>query len=340
MTRFVSILVFAFACSQSTEPPIDPIDPIDPVNPVDPVTSVSDPLTRCFLDGGELVLRHEVDNDDVTEHGEVISFATQGERLAVGSADGTLKLWTLDGFLGTLSSGELLYGAELAATPSLDLTFVGDEVFGGDARGLVTAWAVPESGDTFTGAFRVVGGTDPDVAIVAVAVDGEWLAHAEAREGGAVRLRRLDGSTVIGPLEVSMENVLDLAFVDDALFVAGDALVRVDAEGRVDTRADVEAHELAGRGQTLATVDGARVRLFDTELNERWTGASEAFSVALSPDAGVVFLLDAESLEVRAADDGRVLTRRTLDAGVVVRSDAASVFTASRDGFVRAFGCE
>lgn len=344
-----SIVLFA-ACSLATEPappamptPVSPTVEVHvPLSPIAPNLTVQSTLSRCLLDGGELVLRHAVDNDDVAEHGAVISFAASDERLAVGAADGTLKLWTLDGFLGTLSAGELLYGAELAATPALDLVFLGDEVVGGDARGLVTAWRVPSPDELFFGDFRVLGGTDPDVAIVSVAVDarGEWLAHAEAREGGAVRLRALDGTTVVGPIDTAMEVVSDLAFDGEALFVGGDGLARFDLEGTEVARVAYLTSELDARGGVVASVGDGNVGLFDAALNLRWKVGSDAISIALASDSLVVLTLSAERLEVRASEDGRLLADTEVPNGVLVRSDAGAVLTASEDGWVRAFGCE
>ena len=47
-----------------------------------------------------------------------------------------------------------------------------------------------------------------------------------------------------------------------------------------------------------------------------------------------------ERLEARASEDGCLLADTEVPHGVLVRSDAGVVLTASEDGWLRAFGCE
>lgn len=318
-------------------------------------------LESCLLSGGALTLRNAVDNDDVTEHGDVVSFAVSGERLAVGTVDGTIKLWTLDGFLATLSSGALVYGPELATTEARDLAFLGEEVVSGDARGLVSAFRT-------SGEFRILGGTTPDYSIVAVAIaagvdaSSARLAHADTSTGGNVLIRQVDGDGVVGPLATGLESISDLHFLaDGTLLVAGaggaaGSLARYDATGaRIATVDDADAvRALDAAGGVVAAIAPGRLDLYDEDLVLRARiveGVTSPLSVALSAHGHIAFTIvdygsspdrwDNVTLVAWSTATGEALASVAVPAAVLVDTspDADAAFVAARDGWLRAYGC-
>src|SRR5689334_3102239 len=88
-------------------------------DPADPPGGAATGLEACVLGGGHLVEVDSVENDDVTDHGDLVAFAaSSSDVLAAAGADGTVKLWSLDeGLLGVVDSSALLYGAEIPAAP-------------------------------------------------------------------------------------------------------------------------------------------------------------------------------------------------------------------------------
>ncbi|MBK8170561.1 MAG: hypothetical protein IPK60_09480 [Sandaracinaceae bacterium] len=175
-------------------------------------------LETCLAAGGGLIEVDRVNNNDTTAHGSVTAFASSpGGILGVASADGVVKFWTLEGMVSSASHSLFSYGPELPAAPGTDLAFDGDELFLADVGGLVTKWYVD-------GRSRIVGGTSPGIAIVAVAVDHPRgrIAHAEDVVGGRIMLRGVgEDTTVLGPLETQAYEVSDLAFFDDGRLVIG-----------------------------------------------------------------------------------------------------------------------
>lgn len=352
----VAMLVALLAlggCARSVEPSVEV--------PPDVVPGTSSLLESCLLGGGEFTLRHEVNNNDTSPHGDVVSFTVSGERLAVGSADGTIKLWTLDGFVATLASGALTYGPELATTEPRDLTFLGEEIVSGDARGLVTAFQT-------SGELRVLGGTTPDYSIVAVAIGpavgtgSVRLAHADTSVGGNVLIREVDGDAVVGPLATGLELITDLHFLTDGtLLAAGEggpsgSLARYDATGaRIAASDDTDAiGEFDAAGGVVAAITPSSLDLYDEDLVRRARivdGVTSPRSVALSTRGRVAFAIvdygssverwDSVTLVAFDTATGAVLAG--IDAPAALRIDttpeADVAFVAARDGWVRAYGC-
>ena len=106
--RTALLLLALTGCAAAHEVPDDPDHPdYEPVGGVDVVVPpIADPISleTCLDDGGALTLVASVDNDDVTEHGDINTLAVAGDgRIAVAASDGTIKLWTIEeGFLGQL----------------------------------------------------------------------------------------------------------------------------------------------------------------------------------------------------------------------------------------------
>lgn len=343
--------VLLCACSLAHGTPDDPDpDPIDVVliPPPSAPPRVPVALERCFADGGRLALAAAVDNDDVTDHGDLLTMAVDPEgRVAVAAADGTIKLWTMHGFLGTLSPGLLLYGAELAATETTDMLFLGERVVAADTRGLVSAWSLD-------GGFDVLGGSDEGITAVAMDPTQRWLAHADV--GGRVIVRSMGDVVVHGPLATELVRVRDLAYrADGSLLIAGraagpalelrDAADPAHVRGRFGVEGDGELVELATDGDRVAIAGDTLLGVLDQTLEPSWMidAADHApIGVAMSPGGALVFSAGADgSLRAHDAGDGAALDQIDVVDPVVVRVDprGRAVLVGSRDGAVRAFEC-
>ncbi|MBX3275530.1 MAG: hypothetical protein KF729_35045 [Sandaracinaceae bacterium] len=352
----LAALVLALtACASSHDaPPLEP-EPLTVVTVASPpeLPPVMTSLESCLLAGGALVEAGAVHNDDTRPHGAIWSLAVAADRrIAVAADDGSIKLWTLDGFLGELEPGAFLYGAEVEGAQVPALAFLDDMVIAGDVRGVVSAWQE----DGFP---RIVGGTDPDVRIVAVAVEPtrRWVAHADETEGGRVMVRGLSDPVTFGPLPTTLDEVSGLAFADGGLLVAGsvagrpalerfalDAPERVAAQLAPSAAMPVAAIAASRGGETVAFVTADAVGAADAALGERWlaAGALVPVSVDVTAMGGAVLAADAGGwLRAFAGADGRPLARVSVAAPVAVRVDTAGdlAIVASEDGWIRAFAC-
>jgi WD40 repeat protein len=366
-TARVAAFLLLTACASVHEPidPMEPVDPVDPESPYDPepigpihgtVPAPRTALEACLIGGGSLVEVATVNNDDVTEHGDLTALAVDADgRLAVAGADGTIKLWTIeDGFLGQINTGMIAYGAELAGTPSTELSFFEGRIVAGDVRGLVTSWTVE-------GDMQVLGGVEPDFSIRAVAIDRQrgFVAHADERETGHVFVRALDGSSVVGPLDSELHVVNDLAFMNDgALVVAGRAWgdraaleIRDGASPRVvlgsyDTRITGDVAEVAPCGDRIAFAGPTSLGVIDRELNTIWSrGEIDHAPVGVAMTAAGQFVLTAGadgSLRVHTADEGLEVDAVDVADPVILRAEPTgrAVFVGSRDGLVHVFECQ
>lgn len=310
-------------------------------------------LEGCLFEGGELFEVASVDNNDVREHGPLWTLAISPDRrIAVASEDGTIKLWTLDGFVGELDPGAFVYGVEVDGAQVADLAFHGEQVVAGDMRGVVSAW-----GD---GSPSIIGGTAPDVAITAVAVHeaSGRVAHADEQRFGNVMIRGTSDGTLEGPLETELVSVLDLAFVGDQLLLVGQgaspALELRDAEDptRVVARFETELSfnpllevAVSGGAETIAFVSPELVGVVDETLAPRWmarAGSHVPVSVSVADTGRAVFSAGAEgTLRAWSGVDGAALAEVEVDEPVVVRVDPAAdlVVVGSRDGILHAFAC-
>jgi len=356
--RTASLLLLASALAFGCATHHDVADPDAPpvVTVVDPVTSADFPPTMtsfesCLVGGGALVEVASVDNDDTREHGALWTFAVAGDRrIAVAAEDGSIKLWTLDGFVEELDPGAFLYGAEVDGAQVADLAFLDGAIVAGDVRGVVSAWS--------EGFPRIVGGTDPDISIVAVAVDPEraWVAHADAQAGGNVMVRAMNDPVTIGPLATELVDVTDLAFVNGRLVVAGDRGLElhdrdeplaVVARSTFDHAvAGVTEVAASGGGELIAFVSADAVGAVDGDLATRWVtatvGAHVPRSVAVAETGRTVFTVGAEgTLRAWAGADGAPLAQVDVADPVAVRLDhtAGLAVVGSQDGVLRAFAC-
>jgi len=341
-------------------PVVDGSTPIgsDAAAPPDGGTAVASALEDCLDEGGHLVTVDTVNNNDVEDHGAISAFAVSPDRtIAAAGTDGTIKFWTLDALVGTVRSAELLYGAEIDAAEASDMQFIGDHVAAGDLQGLVAEWGAD-------GFMRVLGGTDPDTPIVAVAIDAarRFLAHADNRAGGHVMVRAMDGTSVTGPLDTSFALVTDLAFLPSgALLVAGRSaagaplvelraasdFARVETHfertGAVGTFSEIAA---SADGSRIAAASGDEIALLDGALGSPVV-ADVAGHGALSVSIGATgrYVLSAGTdgtLRALAAGDGHEAARADVIDPISVRIDPRGelVFVATRGALIHAFACE
>ena len=357
--RFASLLASCFtlaACASAHrtapptgEPPEDdggstPVVDVDAGEPAESdggevIVPLSSPLEACLDSGGHLVIADTVDNNDTTDHGAIAAFAASATgTLAAAGTDGTIKFWTLDGGLvGTVNNAELLYGPELPGVEAADMQFMDDErVVAGDVQGIVSAWGAD-------GFMQILGGVDPGIGIVAVALDGARtrLAHADVRSGGSLTVRALDGSSVVGPIETSMLSVHDLVFLPSGeLLVAGadasgvgvvelrDAAdpARVIAPYRSAASAAFAEVAASADGRRIAAAGGAEVALFDAALGApraALVAAHGARTVAVTPGGRFVLTGGTDgTLRALAGDDGHEVTSIAIADPIAVRIDA------------------
>ena len=218
-------------------------------------------MAQCLEAGGSLRIIHTIDNNDTRDHGPILTFDVSRERqIAVSTEDATLKFWTLDAFQGETGLAQLTYGPEVTAT-SIALDFWDELAVAGDSQGVIAGWS-PE-----VGMEAVLGGTEPGVALVALAVDDErgLLAQADAAGGLIVRpLPGFEGETA----QLEGVHVADLAWADGVLFIATSSGIEARDGGlnliaqvaTADPQLDVHADG------DVVVAGGAQVRVFDSSL--------------------------------------------------------------------------
>lgn len=340
-------------CSTSHPEPDAPPDPqptwVTPSVVVLPGTVAAPPrgLDVCLGEGGELVEVGSVDNNDQHDHGALLTFGiSPGGVLAAAGADGTLKFWTLGSeLIATADGSALTYGSETGAVPITDLAFDEDLALAGDVRGLVQGFGAD-------GTFQVLGGTTPDVPIVAVAFDAPTrrLAHAQAGDVVPIVVRGPDGSIEITE---TIDDLRDLAFgpggellVGGARAAGGAVEVRDALDARIvravlTTGSAVAELAVAREGERAAAVSADALLVLEDGAIAREV-AGGASSVDLTPSGDVALTVGADGvLRARATDDGRELAQVSVDAPLQVRVDATGqrVIVGSTDAILHVFAC-
>ncbi len=364
-TRFILVALLALAvfpgCSVSHVDPIE-VDPTPVPTLVETGTSVrplrpgvAAPLLEdCLATGGELVEIASVDNDDQHDHGTLLTFGVSpAGLLAAAGEDGTLKFWTLDARLvGTIDGSLLTYGAEVGASPITDIAFMGELAVVGDVRGLVQQMGAD-------GTFGVLGGTSPDVPIVAVAFDETTRRFAHAQMGDVVPLAvhgLEDGSETV-EITDTLDLVRDLAFASSGeLWVAGatDGAPAVEIRDGSDPSVIVRSIALEGDApiaEIALSLDGTIAALVASDFlyvvegeTVRAFPAAEhaASSVAMTRSGDLALSIGADgALVARSTAEGREVARVSVVRPVAVRIDASGslVLVGGQDAILHAFSC-
>jgi hypothetical protein len=328
-------------------------------------TIEAEPLEQCLLGGGELVEVARVFNNDVEDHGALVTFGVSDTGLlAAAGADGTLKFWTLDAaLLGVVDGTLLTYGSEIVA-PITDMALSGERVIAGDSRGLVAEIHAD-------GSYLPRGGTTPDVPIAAVAYTVsssglERIAHAQHAEG-LLPLTVRNGESVL-ELESGLSSIRDLAFTSDgSLWVAGaravgsEQLPAVEQRDAVDPSTVLRTIDVGSREggiviELATSLDGEAIAMLTNERLEvhhadgirsiPFTGWAEIIGVsaALSTGGGVAFTVESDgTLASHAVGEERELGRLHVGGRpVAVRTDASNrlVVVGRSDAYVIAYACE
>jgi len=344
MKMSLGVIVLASACGVDggTEPPI--VDPpiVDP-----PVASV---IGRCLADGGALKQLWATSN----QHGPVTSIAVGGSTIVLGSTDGSVKIWDVNG-----SSPS--YG-----TPFLDdtgvivdaIAFAADgQVFGGDRQGRLSEWRVADSVTMRT----IPVGEDP-LETIALSPDGSQAAVGAGPLSPTIRIIDRANGAVGAPLTTTLWGVNSIAYgTGGELFTAGHWYGVPMIERRsVDAASEVvdawRVMSMSGHVHSIA-VDAAVTRLaaagddfvavFDPHALE--TGASivrpvvghRAVDLALLGSDVIATAGEEGTLRLWSAATAEPLAMLEIPApvGLGVAGDGATVFTSGADGMLRAFGC-
>jgi len=344
MKMSAGLIVLAAACGVDggTEPPI--VDPpiVDP-----PVASA---IGRCLAEGGALKQLWATSN----QHGPVTSIAVGGSTIVLGSADGSVKIWNVNG-----SSPS--YG-----TPFLDdtgivvdaIAFADDgQVFGGDRQGRLSEWRLADSETMRT----IPVGEDP-LETIALSPDGSQAAVGAGPLSPAVRIINRANGAVGAPLPTTLWGVRSIAYgTGGELFTAGHwygvpMIERRSIDEATEVVDEWKVMSMTGHVHGIA-VDSAVTRLaaagddfvgvFDPHALE--TGVSiirpvvghRAIDVALLGTDVVASAGEEGTLRLWSATTVEPLAQLEIPepVGLGVSGDGATLFTSGPDGILRAFGC-
>ncbi len=340
MKTTLGLIVVASACGTdggTGEPPI-----VDP-----PAASA---IGRCLADGGALRPLWTTSN----QHGPVTSIAVIGSTIVLGSADGSVKLWSVDG-----SSPS--YGAPFLDDTGIavDALASGDDglVFGGDREGRFSEWRLSDSATMRT----IPIGEEP-LATIAISTDGSQAALGAGPQSPTIRIVERATGAVGEPLATTLWGVNSIAYgTGGELFTAGhwygvpmierrsiDAASEVVDSWIVKTMTGhVHAIAVDPAVTRLAAAGDDFVAIFDPHALE--TGASivrlvsghRAIDAALLGSDVVATAGEEGTLRLWSATTAEPLAMLEIPepVGVGVAGDGATLFTAGPDGVLRAFGC-
>ena len=134
MKMSLGLVVIVSACGtdgSTVDPPI-----VDPPIVEPPVVSV---IGRCLADGGQVRQLWATSN----QHGPVTSIAVGGSTIVLGSADGSVKIWNVNG--SSPSYGTPFLDDTGVVVDALAFAFGADgQVFGGDRDGRLSEWRVAD----------------------------------------------------------------------------------------------------------------------------------------------------------------------------------------------------
>jgi WD40 repeat protein len=283
---------------------------------------------RTFLDlGHDTVEAYESPN-----YGVCVSFSDDGQRLAVGALDGTVRVLRADGAGGvTVLRGHSAQVTDVGFSPD------GTRVISAASDGTVRVWDLQNG--------SVLGLAHPHARRATFSSDGRRI--ATAGDDGIVRLWRGDGSRSLWKIRVGQQPLLSVRFSRD-----GRRLVTSGADGVVrilDVRGGLVLEELKrhrGPATGAAFVAGAKVvSTGEDGTLRRWAPLNVAIlrgafvSASFSPDGSSVLTGDKDG-RVTVYDISTGVRLSTIGPDTKLTTaryspDGKRIITASLDGTVR-----
>ncbi|HUH03172.1 MAG TPA: hypothetical protein VML75_14345 [Kofleriaceae bacterium] len=300
-------------------------------------------LRECAAAGQALTAVWSVGNG----HGAITAMSVDGTTVALASADGSIKTWSLtteikDEVVGPAAGG--IYGGEFEGeAPAFSaLGFAeGQRLIAGDTLGSVGLFEL--NGETVS---AMAAG---ETGIVGVAARPGSLEIALATEAfaGEIGVWNPDTNELFAPMQTILWGVRDLGYSSDGarLVVAGD-WYGVPAFELWDS-ANLESSRVAWVAPMAAGLGGEAAEIVAIALTPDGRHALVGGASPLEPEAGgFLALLDLEyALAAEAdgswVDDGEVIVARTAGAAMAAITDLAiapdgeSYAVASADGSVR-----
>jgi WD40 repeat protein len=265
-------------------------------------------LGPCVAAGGTLSAVDVIDNNVVTDHGDLVTIAlSSGGEIGVASADGALKIWTVESRLaGEIRDNVIAYETafgEHVRPVSRALAYAPDGAFlaAGSDDGAVNLWDT--GAESSIAAFDL---GDDGVTAVAVRADGAEVAMADASHAGNVRVAATTaGATPSDPIGTGLWGVASLLYLPDGTLVLaghqyGVPMVELHAAGapatttgsfldRSDVAATLRGLAATSDGRTLVAAGGGVLVVLDrfdpaTPLVHRTDVGHDVIAAAVLPD--------------------------------------------------------
>jgi len=283
-------------------------------------------LEACFAAGGQLQELDVIDNSEVVDHGAISTIALSvASRIAVATADGAVKLWTIDGRDSEeLTSGShVTYGQPFGmgghAMRAVEYFPDGIHLATGDEVGRLAVWDVDGRTTSAT-----LDGPVNRIDAVAVSADGSTVMVGDQDPAGVVaRLRTWTPETgaVSDPMHTALWNIWALRPLPGG--------GRLLAAGHVYSSPVIELHDL-NRPTEVEAVWAPRLPPLDVGVTDIAVTRDGSTVVAVG---GFVAVLDVETL---ATSEHRVIQMVDHQARSVALTPGDRFFvTLGEEGSVR-----
>ncbi len=316
---------------------------------VDPPIEAS-AIERCLTEGGALRPLWATSN----QHGPVTSIAVGGSTIVLGSADGSVKQWDVEGASPS-------YG-----TPFVDDTGIGvdavafssdGQVLGVDRQGRLSEWRLSDAR-----AMRTIPVADVPLEVVAVSEHAEQAAVARGSAHPEIEIVDRATGAIGAPLQTTLWGVHSIVYGHGgALFTAGHWYGVPMIERRamsapsdvIEVWADMamtaHVHAIAvdpyvtrmaaGGDQFVAVLDPKALASDATIVRE--VEGHRAIDVAVLGTRVFATVGQEGTLRLWSATTAEPLAMLEIPEPIGLGVDAAgeTLFTAGPDGMLRAFGC-